>query len=135
MMFCASTIGAAPETVIVSSSVPTVIEGIDGGVEATAQLHAVALERIEPGQRERHRIHAGPQIDDAVQPPWLSLTVVRTFSISAGLAASTVAPGRTAPDSSLTTPVMLPLCRACAPAADGQSNRTDAVTTRVSRNV
>src|SRR4029450_150596 len=35
-----------------------------------------------------------------------SVTAVRTFSISSGLDASTVTPGRTAPDASLTTPVI-----------------------------
>ena len=44
-----------------------------------------------------------------------SLTTERTFSIRTGLAASTVTPGSTAPDVSLTTPVMA----ACANAAAG----------------
>src|SRR5262249_32076240 len=39
--------------------------------------------------------------------PFSSVIVERTFSISAGLAASTVTPGSTAPDVSLTTPVIL----------------------------
>src|SRR5687768_18061163 len=34
-------------------------------------------------------------------------TAVRTFSISTGLAASTVTPGNTAPDTSRTTPAMV----------------------------
>src|SRR5215212_3554489 len=38
--------------------------------------------------------------------PVASVTAVRTFSISALLVASTVTPGITAPDGSLTTPVM-----------------------------
>src|SRR6266446_1795255 len=38
--------------------------------------------------------------------PSASVTAVRTFSIRAGLAASTVTPGRTAPEASLTTPAM-----------------------------
>src|SRR5688572_26562548 len=46
--------------------------------------------------------------------PAPSVAVVRTFSISAGLAASTVTPGRTAPDESLTAPAMV----ACAHAVD-----------------
>ena len=37
--------------------------------------------------------------------PLSSVTVERTFSISAGLAASTVTPGSTAPEESVTTPV------------------------------
>ena len=38
--------------------------------------------------------------------PLLSVTTTRTFSISAGLAASTVTPGSTAPEVSRATPVM-----------------------------
>ena len=38
--------------------------------------------------------------------PVPSLMEVRTFSIRAGLAASIVAPGSTAPDASLTTPAI-----------------------------
>jgi hypothetical protein len=70
-----------------------------------------------------------------------SLTTDRTFSIRTGLAASTVVPGNTAPDVSLTTPVMAP----CADAEAGRSKRTnrtadDRVATRLialllSRNV
>jgi hypothetical protein len=37
--------------------------------------------------------------------PALSVTAERTFSINAGLAASTVTPGATAPEESRTTPV------------------------------
>src|SRR5947207_14958930 len=47
--------------------------------------------------------------------PALSVTAVRTFSISAGLAASTLTPGSTAPDASFTEPAIL----ACAHAAVG----------------
>jgi hypothetical protein len=38
--------------------------------------------------------------------PLPSVVAVRTFSISAGLDASTVTPGNTAPDESRTVPVM-----------------------------
>src|SRR5688572_33427893 len=51
--------------------------------------------------------------------PVPSVITDRTFSISAGLAASTVTPGSTAPDVSLTTPPM----EACAYAAPGTSTR------------
>src|SRR6185436_7998164 len=45
--------------------------------------------------------------------PEPSVVAVRTFSMSAGLAASTVTPGRTAPEASLTTPeIDAPLCAA-----------------------
>src|SRR5687768_4799482 len=40
--------------------------------------------------------------------PCESDTTVRTFSISAGLDASTVTPGKTAPDGSLTVPATVP---------------------------
>src|SRR5262245_23760830 len=54
--------------------------------------------------------------------PSLSVTTLRVFSISAGLDASTVTPGNTAPDVSLTTPA-IPLADACcADATDGSSN-------------
>jgi len=52
-----------------------------------------------------------------------SVTTDRVFSSSAGLAVSTVTPGRTAPDVSLTTPVI----DAWANAAVGMST-TDAIT-------
>src|SRR6476620_1261161 len=48
--------------------------------------------------------------------PSPSVTAVRTFSISAGLAASTVTPGRTAPDESFTVPAIDP----CANTAAGK---------------
>ena len=47
--------------------------------------------------------------------PLPSVTTLRTFSISAGLAASTVTPGSTAPDESRATPSI----DACASAAAG----------------
>src|ERR1700704_3411275 len=52
--------------------------------------------------------------------PVASVTTERTFSIRAGLAASTLTPGRTAPELSLTTPVIA----ACAEAVDGKSRET-----------
>src|SRR5438477_4442822 len=56
--------------------------------------------------------------------PVSSVTTERTFSIRTGLDASTVTPGKTAPEASLTTPVIA----ACAWAVDGKSNET--ITTR-----
>ena len=46
--------------------------------------------------------------------PRLSVTVERTLSMSAGLAASTVTPGSTPPEASLTVPVMAPVLVPCA---------------------
>src|SRR5262245_3177279 len=56
--------------------------------------------------------------------PDASVTTDRTFSISAGLAASTLAPGSTAPEASLMTPVMA----ACAYTVEGKSKETNAIT-------
>src|SRR3954453_12792501 len=50
--------------------------------------------------------------------PCPSVTTERTFSISAGLDASTVTPGSTAPEESLTRPAMAPV--ACAEARAGK---------------
>ena len=49
--------------------------------------------------------------------PSPSVVTVRTFSMSAGLAASTVTPGRARPPLSRTTPAMPPFCCAIAGAA------------------
>src|SRR4030095_2938553 len=62
--------------------------------------------------------------------PSLSVTTLRAFSMRAGLEASTVTPGSTAPDVSLTTPAM-PLADACWADAMFGTNRTPA--TRHSR--
>src|SRR5262245_8755314 len=48
-----------------------------------------------------------------VYTPAPSVTTVRVFSISAGLEASTVTPGSTAPEASLTTPEILACPCAC----------------------
>src|SRR5436190_5808263 len=58
--------------------------------------------------------------------PVPSVTTERTFSISTGLAASTVTPGRIAPDASLTTPVMA----ACAQTEAGRRTKVTTPTTR-----
>ena len=55
--------------------------------------------------------------------PWPSVTTLRTFSISAGLAASTWTPGRTPPDESLTVPEIAPFKAACAQASPGSARR------------
>src|SRR6266550_1167900 len=68
--------------------------------------------------------------------PIPSLTAERTFSISAGLAASTVTPGRTAPDVSFTVPTMLAWAYAVAGIDEmkriQQDNRESFASTRIS---
>src|SRR4029453_3407374 len=66
--------------------------------------------------------------------PLPSVTPVRVFSINAGLEASTVAPGRTAPELSFTTPVIVP--RACPELGAGRmtnpnTTRTDVAIARI----
>ena len=65
-MLCVSTTGAAPLTVIVSSSEPTLHRDVHRRREPGAELDAVALDRREAGQREGHRVGAGPKVDDGV---------------------------------------------------------------------
>src|SRR5205823_4433689 len=64
-----------------------------------------------------------------VYRPSASVTTVRTFSIKAGLAASTVTPGSTPPDVSLTTPATPLACCAEATTAHN-SDVTSAALTR-----
>src|SRR5688500_10386657 len=64
--------------------------------------------------------------------PELSEIVERTFSISAGLDASTVTPGSTAPDESFTTPVMDAWAAASAGSNSSQRNaETPVLNTRI----
>ena len=63
---CTSTTGVSPVTVIVSARPPTFIStGMVSDLRA-GQLDAVALDGVEAGQRERQRVGAGAQVDDAV---------------------------------------------------------------------
>src|SRR5437899_12856331 len=59
--------------------------------------------------------------------PRSSVTTKRTFSIRAGLAASTVTPGITAPDVSLTTPAMAAPSELCAQAAAGSNTKDHSI--------
>jgi hypothetical protein len=53
--------------------------------------------------------------------PLSSVTVARVFSIKAGLDASTVTPGSTAPEESLTVPATIPVLVPCARDTVGSS--------------
>src|SRR5689334_19738958 len=64
--------------------------------------------------------------------PCPSVTTVRTFSISTGLAASTVTPGRTAPLASLATPAIAPVVEDWAAPLAGTLS-TSRVTSRTTR--
>ena len=63
---CVSTTGASPVTVIVSSSEPTRRSASTVFAAAAGEKHAITLERVEPGQRERDGVCARTQIDDLI---------------------------------------------------------------------
>ena len=110
-VLCTSTTGVSPVTVIVSCSAPT---RISIGMVSTAvpiismpsrlivlKPGSVNVSEYVPGFRSMTRYWPVP-----------SVTTERTFSINAGLAASTVTPGNTAPDASRTVPVRVPWANA-----------------------
>ena len=78
---------------------------VDRSDKVAAQRDPLASHGREPGQHEGDGVDAGTQVLDPVSPGAV-VTAVRTFSISAGLAASTVTPGSTAPDVSATVPAI-----------------------------
>ena len=59
VLVCVSTTGVAPETVIVSLAWPDSQVGIDRRHPGARQFDALALDRGESGQRERHDVGAG----------------------------------------------------------------------------
>ena len=74
-------------------------------LNSDGQHETVAFVGLEAGQREGDRVGARTQIDDAVEAVAVGDSGP-TFSIRTSLEASTVTPGSTAPEVSLTTPVM-----------------------------
>src|SRR5215471_5149163 len=122
---CTSTIGDWPVTVTVSATVPTLsstsIAAVNDPVSSIpSRLYgenpgSVTVTVYAPGLRSMMRYWPVP-----------SVTAERTRSISAGLVASTVAPGNRAPLESLTTPVMDPC--AIAVAGTNANARTNSFT-------
>src|SRR5699024_8858584 len=103
--FCTSTTGACPETVNVSSSEPTVKSALIVVVNDPANCTPDLLNVLKP-VRLNVTVYAPGRRSTILYTPSPSVATERTFSMSAGLAASTVTPGKIAPDESLTTPVM-----------------------------
>src|SRR5207247_10715876 len=66
--------------------------------------------------------------------PSRSVATVRTSSMSAALAASTVTPGSTAPVPSLTTPAMPAVVADCAHTSPGTSRKPDNAKIRANRS-
>src|SRR5678816_806950 len=105
LTLCTSTIGDSPVTVIVSSSEPTrrsaltvlvnvPVSSIPSRLTVLSPVN-VNVTEYTPGRRSTMRYWPEP-----------SVTALRTFSMSAGLAASTTTPGSTAPELSFTMPVI-----------------------------
>jgi hypothetical protein len=106
-----STIGLSPVTTIVSSSAPTRMSAFTGAVNAPSSSIPSRLTDVNPVS-VNVTVYVPRGRSTMRYWPLPSVTTLRAFSISAELAASTVTPGRMAPDTSRTTPVM----EACAEA-------------------
>src|SRR2546422_1200765 len=126
--FWVSTTGAWPETVTVSSIAPTFRSAFTVAVNDEFNSRSSRLTALKPTRMKVTEYVPGTRLRILYWPD-SSVTTVRTFSISAGLAASTVTPGITAPVASLTVPAMV-----CARAAGAvASNKTK--TTRIRQAV
>ena len=105
MLFCTSTTGVSPVTVIVSWSPPTRRSALSVTVTPVCTCTPSLFTVEKPG-----RVYVTEYVpaDRLSRRNWPdpSVTALRTFSISAGLVASTVTPGSTAPEASRTTPAM-----------------------------
>ena len=89
--------GDSPVTVIVSASAPTRISALTVATNGP-QFHTLTPDGDEAGSTNE-RIGAGRRSTMRYWPV-PSVATVRTFSMSTGLDASTVTPGRTAPETS-----------------------------------
>ena len=112
-----STSGAWPVTVSVSSIAPTVMSAFTVATNSPRSSMPSRLTVAKPGS-VKVTVYGPGRRSTMRYSPWLSVTAVLEPAISAGLLASTVTPGSTAPEVSLTTPVML----LCAHAAAGSRN-------------
>ena len=65
---CVSTVGVSPDTVMLSSRLPTFISTLMVATKFVGSSTASRIEVEKPGQRERQLVSAGPQIDDRVAP-------------------------------------------------------------------
>ena len=114
-----STSGLAPVTVTVSARVPTGMSAFTVAVNPAVSPIPSRLTVLKPA-RLNVTVYVPERRSTMLYGPSPSVTAVRTFSISAGLAASTVTPGSTAPDVSLTSPAIPLAC--CAHVTCAQSN-------------
>jgi hypothetical protein len=102
-VFCTSTTGASPVTVIVSWSAPTLSSIGIVIVTLPDRARSVRCTVLNPGSDAvSEYVPGGRSMMRYCPDP--SVTAVRVFSVNAGLEASTVTPGSTAPDASFTVP-------------------------------
>src|SRR3990172_12629534 len=125
-VFCTSTTGDSPVTVTVSSSVPTDRSAFTCAENEPDSSMPTRRTVENPGSANVTVYTPGGSASMRYWPV-LPETTDRTFSMRAGLAASTVTPGSTAPDASFTTPAMDP----CADAAAGIRTHAAATTTNL----
>src|SRR5580765_3991897 len=116
-----STIGLAPDTVIVSSTPPIRISAFTVAVNVAGNSTPSRFIVTNPGLVKVIKYVPGLR-STILYTPSLSVRTERTFSIRTGLAASTETPGSTEPVASFTTPAMA----LCAKATLGSSTTTDA---------
>src|SRR5262245_39213318 len=117
-----STIGVSPVTVIVSVTDPTfrsaLIVMTPAPVTSTFSRRTV----LKPlSENVTWYAPGGSSVSRYCPVP--SVTALRDFSINAGLAASTVTPGNTAPDESFTTPASVACAKVEIGTAISQRNR------------
>jgi hypothetical protein len=105
--FCTSTTGVSPVTVMVSASAPTFSSALICTVPEPASSTPSRLTTLKP-VRLNVTLYVPGRRSTILYWPLVSVVTERTFSMSEGLAASTVTPGSTAPDVSLTTPARDP---------------------------
>ena len=100
-----STTGDAPVTVTVSSRTPTRISTLIVAVKSVGSSMPSRTNVLKPASVNVTRYTPGRR-STIVNWPRSLVVADRTFSIRTGLAASTVTPGSTAPDVSLTVPAI-----------------------------
>src|SRR4051812_16003600 len=118
-----STIGDSPLTVTVSVTEPTFISTLIVAVNEPASSTPSRLTVLNP-ESENVTSYTPGRRSMMRYWPLPSVTTERVFSISAGLDTSTLTPGSTAPEESLTTPVTEP----DRPWADAVDNRPTTAT-------
>ena len=104
-MLCTSTIGDAPVTVSVSVTPPTARSASIVALNEPESSTPSRFTWLNPGSANVTEYVPGGRLTMRKRPR-SSLTAVRTFSMSAGLVASTVTPGNAAPEVSRVEPAI-----------------------------